>query len=124
MTRENQSTIDWQMALDATGGNRALLGELIELLFEEQPKLMQLLEQSLANSAYRDFRRAAHTLKGCLRYFGNTAAGRTARELELLGETGQLESARPILDRLNHELEPLLVELRAFLAQQGSPPTA
>ena len=116
--------IDWKMAIDATGGNLALLIELIELLFDEYPKLMQLLEESLAKSSCRDFRRAAHTLKGCLRYFGDTAAGRTARELELLAEQEQLSSARPVLDRLVQEMEPLLGELRAHVASQASLPPA
>jgi HPt (histidine-containing phosphotransfer) domain-containing protein len=50
-------------------------------------------------------RRAAHTVKGAVRYFGAQQAFDLAMRLETLASGGDLEAAIPAIDQLEREVE-------------------
>lgn len=112
---EGEKLIDWQAGLDATGGNEQLLAELIEIFFEEYPKLLTGIRDAIDRGAAKDLQRFAHTLKGSLRYFGDTAAGRLAYELEGMGSSGAFDTAPALLEQLTPAVERLLPELREYV---------
>lgn len=114
-----EKKIDWDHALDAVGGSSELLGELIEIFFEEYPKLVAGIQAAIESTTLEEIRRFSHTLKGCLRYFGKTKAGELAYELELMGRDGNIDRATEMFGDLQAETESLFPELKAFLA---SPP--
>jgi HPt (histidine-containing phosphotransfer) domain-containing protein len=108
--------IDWNHARDAVGGSPDLLREIIEIFFDEYPKLIVGLQSSIESGTLVDLRRFAHTLKGCLRYFGETRAGQLSLELEIMGRDGQTERATRVFGDLQIEMGSLLPELKAFVA--------
>lgn len=114
--------VNWNDALKTVGGAPDLLAELIEIFLEEHPKLTDGIRTSLAANKLTDLRRFAHTLKGSLRYFGNTDAGKLSLELEVMARDGKTELANELFDRIQVEMESLLPELKAFVASQ--PPTS
>lgn len=112
---EGDKLIDWEAGHVATGGNKKLLAELIEIFFEEYPKLLAGIRAGIDDRSAKDLRRYAHTLKGSLRYFGETHAGALSGELEVMGEHSSFEAAQPLLEKLEPEIDRLLPELQAFL---------
>ena len=111
--------IDWDHARNAVGDSDELLLELIDIFFEEYPKMIAGLESSIKSEASVELRRFAHTLKGSLRYFGDTLAGRLAYKLEVMGHNGEIEPAAEVFGQLQTEMDALLSELHAFVASQS-----
>ncbi len=120
MNLTNPPHIDWELALGAVGDSHELLVELIGIYFEECPKLLDGINAAMASHVSKDLQRHAHTLKGCLRYFGDTEAGRLAYELETLGREDRSEGAVEILARLRVALDLLVPELQAYVDGQRS----
>ena len=112
--------VDWNYALDVVGGSTVLLLELIDIFFVEYPTLVAGIQSSIESEAFPELRRCAHTLKGCLRYFGETQAGRLSSELEIMGRDNQIERANEVFRQLKTELDSLLPEFTAFVASQSS----
>ncbi len=110
--------IDWNHACETVGGSSDLLCELIEIFFDEHPKLTTGIRESLDSGQLVDLRRFAHTMKGCLRYFGDTRAGELSLELEAMARDKEIEQAEDIFTELKSELDSLLPELKAFVASQ------
>jgi HPt (histidine-containing phosphotransfer) domain-containing protein len=73
------------------------IGELIDTLLEDGPKLIADMKNAHAAKDADSFRRAAHSLKSNAATFGADKLAGLARELEDLGRAGNLE----IGDRLS-----------------------
>jgi len=111
--------VDWNHALDAVGGSVELLLEVIEIFFEETPKLIAGIELSIESGECGELRRFAHTLKGSLRYFGETQAGDLSHDLELMGRDEQIERATEVFGELKTEVDALQSELTAYVESQS-----
>ncbi|HUG67561.1 MAG TPA: Hpt domain-containing protein [Pirellulaceae bacterium] len=114
-----EGKVDWKFARDAVGGDGDLLFELVEIFFEEYPKLMAGIQSSIESKTYLELRRFSHTLKGSLRYFGKTEAGVLSGRLEDMGRECQIEGAMQLVGELQSEMNALLPELSAFVASQS-----
>ena len=64
-------------------------------------------------------RRAAHTLKSFMRYFGATQLFDLAARLEAMGKEGQFQGAESSLTALSGDLGRLAKELQAFVDEQN-----
>jgi CheY-like chemotaxis protein len=106
-------TVAWDELLAAVGGEREMIGELIEIFFEEYPPTLAAIRTAIEQQDAKGLQLFAHKLKGCLRYFGNTTAAGRARALEEMGRNGQLTHAPRECDRLDADLDRLLPILRA-----------
>jgi len=76
--------INWPAALDATGGDEALLVDLLNIFLEESMTLMSQIRQAIERQDYVLLNRAGHTLKGGLRIFESSEAIELARQLEFM----------------------------------------
>ena len=107
------SAVNWQIALDYCGGDPALLRDIGEAFLEEWPKRSTEIRRALDGSDFDLLHRAAHTVKGSMRYFGAQQAFQTALELEHRGTQKSNAGAEELWTRLQHEVQcvvPLLVE--------------
>lgn len=104
----------WEVAevLDRLGGNEELLWELCQIFQDEYPKLMGKLRQALADEDSDSLIRAAHNLKGDLRYLGAAGPSEAARELEELGRNKDWTRVPENLARLEEELVDLMVRVQ------------
>lgn len=105
--------VNWDVALEFCGGDPTLLRDIAEAFLEEWPKRSTEIRRALDSSNFELLHRAAHTVKGSMRYFGATAAFDTALELEQRGNEKSLAGAEEIWTRLQREVHlvvPLLVE--------------
>ena len=109
------SAVDWSKALEIVQDDCVLLAEITQAFLEEIPRLLHQLHSSLAGQDAKTFQRAAHTLKGSLRYFGASEAFELAYVLECLGRDAKFEAAPGLLAQVEGKLQQIEPELRSFL---------
>ena len=85
--------------------DRKLLVDVAGLFFEEYPKLLARIRESVENGAAPDVAAASHTMKGMLANLGATAAAESALALELGGKSGDLSDAENRLEALEKEVD-------------------
>ena len=68
---------------------------------KEYPKLLAAVRQTLAAGDAPALRTAAHSLKGSLRYFGETPRAALAFHLETMGSLGKLAEAAANIEALD-----------------------
>jgi PAS domain S-box-containing protein len=95
---------DWSVALATVQGSEELLCEILEAFLEETPRQLSSIKQGLMKSDAALLRRAAHTIKGAVRYFGANEAFDLALRLETLGHNGELSQAAAVAKELEQEL--------------------
>jgi len=111
-------TLDWAHAMAAVKGDRVLLRRVITTHLTECPGLRDELRTAITSGDAAVVSRAAQTIKGGLRSFGEPRAVALAYRLEEAGRRGWLESAAEQCTALEQELDRVDAELRAFV---GSP---
>jgi PAS domain S-box-containing protein len=107
------SVFNRQVALTRVGGDEELLRELTEVFLADCPKWLNDLRKAAASGNAVDLRRAAHTIKGAVGYFGADEAGAAADRLQELGRAGDVAAAVAVVPELEHALERLTAALRA-----------
>jgi PAS domain S-box-containing protein len=107
------SVYDPQVALTRVGGDEELLRELIEVFLSDSPKWLSDLRKAAADGNAVDLRRAAHTIKGAVGYFGADEAGAAADHLQELGRAGDAAAAVAVVPELEQALERLTAALNA-----------
>ena len=78
----SEEVINWAVALESTGGDEALLVDLIGPFIEEAQERLAHIHQALKTQDYVLANRSAHTLKSLLRTFGASSAMLLAEKLE------------------------------------------
>jgi two-component system sensor histidine kinase/response regulator len=105
--------------LERIEGDHTLLLELVDLLREGYPGQIRAAREAVTQDDAAALQRVGHSLKGAL---GNLAAPigtKIARELELIGMSGDLGLAKPGIDFLEEELIRVLGTLEG-LCLEGS----
>ena len=110
----NGAVIDWAAALEATGGDQSLLGELVDLFLQEGRTLMADIRRSIEEGDTELLRRSAHTLKGSLRIFESDRAIDLAFQMEQIGKNEELEQAPEVLEQLAPQMELVVAELQRY----------
>jgi len=106
----------WEGLVRTTGADKEFLAELLQTFFDDTPKELAAMHQSLQNKRAEEFRRAAHSLKSNCATFGALGLSAMFRELEELGKSGSLQGADERLERAEEEyarVRPLLEAERA-----------
>jgi histidine phosphotransfer protein HptB len=81
-------TATFEELRETTGDD--FLAELIDTYCQETPLLIAQLRQALAEGDAETFRRAAHSIKSNANSLGALDFGVQARELEMIGKSGNL----------------------------------
>ena len=105
--------IDWKAALQVVEGDVDVLRDIASLAVEELEQLVFQLETAVAQHHGPQIQRAAHTIQGTLRVFGNQLASAALADLEDRGRQGHLED----IDVRFAAVKPLLLQIRYELAQ-------
>ena len=104
--------IDWASALHSVEGNHEALQAMVDAALDEIPRLAAEIRKAVDASDPTALRRAAHTLKASVGYFGHAAAI-DAGQLEQIGLEERLSDASGVLDRLQSHLDELAAALQA-----------
>ena len=86
--------------------------EIIELFFDEIPRLLSAIHESLVRRDAKALERAAHTLKGAMGNLSAKEAFAAALRLEMLGRGGDLTD----VEEIYAELEKAISRLKSVLA--------
>jgi HPt (histidine-containing phosphotransfer) domain-containing protein len=103
----NEAIFDERAALSYTGGDRALLKEVVQLFRADYPSSLRKIRRALQGRDPDALRLAAHRLKGSIATVGAPAARRVAQELEETGRSQDFERARRAYATLCEEIERL-----------------
>src|SRR5436190_2256637 len=124
MPEAAEHVIDWNAALRICAGDRELLREIAEAFLEEQPRRIDEIRRAIDTADWELLHRAAHTIKGSMRYFGADAVFDRAFGLEQLAASRSLEGAEEIFGLLKQELAKLVPHLINYVAGKGGPKAA
>jgi two-component system sensor histidine kinase/response regulator len=113
--------IDWNAALKICAGDRALLRDLVQAFLEEHPRRIDEIRRAIDSADWELLHRAAHTIKGSMRYFGASAVFDRAFGLEQLAARQSLDGAEEIFALLKQELAKLLPHLINYAEGRGGP---
>ena len=98
-------------------GNRHIATVMLKRLLSDMPVRMQNLENALASGDARCATREAHTIKSLAAYAGAAPLRECARSLEQLCQQGLLEQATDGLPELQSQIDRVIPEWQAYLAQ-------
>ncbi len=101
--------------LKALGGNKKLLGEMVELLQEEASRDLVQLQKLLAKQDSSNAALVAHGLKGQLGNLGMEKAFTMVKDMEMSLQAKNLKEASFYLEKLQEELK----KLEIFFEQKG-----
>jgi PAS domain S-box-containing protein len=107
--------IDWAELLRGVRGDQRLLETFVEAALTEIPGLLAAAAQAVAESDATKLRLSVHTLRGSLRYFGETPALSPLQQLEAMGQDHNLDGAAAVLATVQQEVAQITVAMRQYL---------
>jgi CheY-like chemotaxis protein len=123
-------TLDRPALLSRVGGDEHLLADLAGLFVQDCPGRLAAVRQAAEAGDSVALQRSAHYLKGALGLFGVPDAVTAARELEMIGRSGDLGRAGEVYAVLERQTQRLTAALTAsgppligLGSAQGSLPT-
>jgi HPt (histidine-containing phosphotransfer) domain-containing protein len=90
--------------LTITFGDRGAVAGLIDTFLQHAPELLRELRGGASSGDLAIVRRTAHTLKSNAATFGASGLADVSRDLESRAAAGTLETATPLVDRVDAEL--------------------
>lgn len=105
------SVFNLESALENTGGDRALLRDLIATFVQDSTGLLAAIRKSVVEKDAGGLKQAAHSYKGAAATIGGEAAAKVAFELETMGSEETLVGSRERykeLEAAQHELKEAL----------------
>ena len=91
--------------------DQEMFNELIDLFLEEVPGRMAELHTAVEAEDAKQIHAIAHNIKGASYPFGAAAFAGVAKELELIGRSGELEGAGDVHHQLVAAFDKLIIEL-------------
>jgi two-component system, sensor histidine kinase and response regulator len=116
-----EGVIDWDEALSTCGGDHALLRDIVQAFLEEHSRRIDEIRKAIDTADFELLNRAAHTIKGSMRYFSAQAVFDRAIALEQLGAQKTLDGAEELFGLLKQELAKLVPHLINYVQGRGGP---
>jgi two-component system sensor histidine kinase/response regulator len=111
--RPEAAPLDAGTLLAGFGGNRKLLGEVIDLYLADTPRILDEARRALARRDAAALASSAHALKGSMGLFAQTGAYEAARRLERAARTGELDVLEATFAELDAEARKLSEDLQS-----------
>ena len=121
LPQADSDVINWDLALQVCGGDRELVRDIAEAFLEEHPRRLDELRRAIDTEDWELLHRAAHTIKGSMRYFGASAVFDRAFGLEQLAARQTVEGTEELLTLLKQELAKLVPHLINYVHGRGGP---
>ncbi len=100
-----QEVLNEAELMGRVGGNRKVIDTLSDLFASSCPEQLTQLSRALERQDAARVASEAHGLKGLLLNLAAAPAARLAQRLEKMGQEGQLEGARELVDQLESDCE-------------------
>ena len=115
-----QSEWDLEELMERLGGDQELFRELLVMFREDARMNLEKSGIAMGKGDYEGLERAAHTMKGMLRNLSMNGAAKAAAALEQASLEGLQSESKELLEGLTKELEAILPEVDAQLAEVES----
>jgi HPt (histidine-containing phosphotransfer) domain-containing protein len=103
------------MALfDSIGQDEAAFAELVDIFLEDAPQRVDAIRAAVLEHDAAVLAREAHTYKGAAAVLEATEVADCARQLEIMGRSGNLAGAFEIAEHLGTQSALLFATLRRF----------
>ncbi len=117
------SEFDWQQLKQLAGEDTAFEAELLQMFLRDAQSGLEELEKAIASHHVQAVENIAHSLRGASANVGAIALAETARLLETLARSGQLEGqlgsrlteAEALLRKMSHHCQSIQNHLRSRL---------
>ena len=106
--------VDWAKVFETANGDRHVVATMVDAALEESPRLLATIRDAIDSGKCTALRLAAHTLRGSLQYFGAAPVVERARQLERMGQDGDLSAARDLLAGLEADVTRCSEALASF----------
>ena len=110
----DNGSVDWDAALEVVGGDRELLGEILEAIVEECPQQFASLEKSISEKDSATARRAAHTILGNMRAISAEEAMDKAGVVEALAKDSKFDEIAEPVEALRESTESVYRAIQQF----------
>jgi CheY-like chemotaxis protein/HPt (histidine-containing phosphotransfer) domain-containing protein len=107
--------VDWTIARRAVNDDEELLNQVALAFLEECPQLIHTMQASMPAQEWRDFQRAAHTLKSGLRMFGAQTLANDVERLELSAKSEDRLPEPAMVERVTRRCRELMEEMTLTL---------
>ena len=97
----------------------AILARVVTLYLDSSPKLIQNMQEAVAQGDQTKLRSAAHSLKSCSANMGAETLAAICKELEDSGHNNNLANARAVLSVLESEYAAVRRALRAVVTERN-----
>jgi two-component system, sensor histidine kinase and response regulator len=116
---EQPRKTEWDLKelMERLGGDQEFLRELLVMFREDVRMNLEKSRKEMAERDYEGLSRTAHTMKGMLRNLSMGAAAETAAALEKSSHENLQAESGELLEGLAKELEGILPEVEAQLAE-------
>jgi len=99
--------IDMKRAMDAVGGDKELLNELMNMFYEDSKAKLLEIEKAVKNKDYEKVRELAHAIKGAAANIGLTEVYNICLELENMAKRKDLSESAHLYSELKENIEAL-----------------
>ncbi len=106
---------DCDSLLGNLGGDRDLAVEIVAVLRNSTPTILENVRTAAAKGDADALRRSAHQLRGALASVGAQASSEAAARLERCGREPELRDVAEAIDALDREMQRLAPELDTFV---------
>ena len=106
--------VDAAVLLAGFSGNRALLGDVIDVFLVDSSTMVKTIQEAVARSDRNALAASAHALRGSVGLFAAKDAYETARRVERAARSGDVEGLGSVCAELEGQVNRLCAELRDF----------
>jgi HPt (histidine-containing phosphotransfer) domain-containing protein len=112
---EAHQGVDWEKLRAETEGDEGLLREVVESALDEMAQHGQAIREAVGRGDVARLRAAAHSLKGVVGYFGESAACREVLRVESLVKENDFDPSSLSLAGFERAVDSLRGELTKYL---------
>jgi len=114
---DSDDVISWSEALGNVGGDKELLGELVQVFLDQAPRLMKTILAAAKQNDIKSLHATAHSLKGSMLFLNPQQAMKCAGEVEQLAADGDMDGVGSNLLDLQGQLGVVCRSLESYLAR-------
>jgi CheY-like chemotaxis protein len=108
--------VDWAEVLEGLQGDEGMLAALLEVAYEEIPKMVAAIREAAEQHDPKALHLAAHKLRGSTRYFGQIKLEEQTLVIEAMANENRIDEVAEPLDRVDCECRCLLAAMSEFMA--------
>ncbi len=99
--------IDMKRAMDAVGGDKELLNELLNMFYEDSKAKLKEIKEAIENKDYEKLRELAHAVKGASANIGLTDIYEICLELENMAKKKDISGSDKLYSKLKENIKAL-----------------